>query len=89
MTQDSTFLLAALTIISGAIVFAIRSLFASKCSVVKCGWGCVEVTRDVEVEMQDIRQSPSKPVTHRELHVVSNSRSSSPVNLALNEEDLT
>ena len=85
--MDSTFLLAALTIIVGALIFIVRSLFASKCTTVKCGWGCLKVTRDVDVEMSDIRQSPTKNVESKhELRVVTNSRSNSPVQFALDEE---
>jgi hypothetical protein len=57
--MDSTFLLAALTIICGALVFFIRSLFASKCVRFQIGWGCIDVERDVDMEMQDIRQNHS------------------------------
>lgn len=78
--MDSTFLLAALTIIVGAFVFVIRSLFASKCIRFQVGWGCIDVERDVDVEMQDIRNSPHKENTHLSMY-----RSSTPTQLSLEE----
>lgn len=60
--MDSTFALAALTLLCGAFVFLIRSLFASKCIRFQIGWGCVDVVRDVDMEMQDIRQNQAEEV---------------------------
>jgi hypothetical protein len=47
-------------------VFIIRSLFASKCLRFQVGWGCIDVERDVNIEMSDIRQSE---ITTRRSHV--------------------
>lgn len=55
--MDSTFYLAALAIVVGAITFITRSCFASKCVRFQVGWGCIDVERDVDNEMQDIHQS--------------------------------
>lgn len=78
MTSDSTFALAALTVIAGVIVFLMRSLFASKCIRINIAWGCIDIERDVDVEMSDIRQSPSRNVVG-----TGRSRSNTPTEVAL------
>lgn len=80
--SDTTFLLAALTIISGAFVFCMRSLFASKCVKFEIGWGCIQVERDVDMEMQDIRNSPQSPNI-----INTRSRSNTPTQLSLDMVD--
>jgi hypothetical protein len=72
--MDSTFLLAALTIVCGAFVFFLRSLFASKCSKFQIGWGCIAVERDTDMEMQDIRNTEQ---------ITTRSRSNTPTQLTL------
>lgn len=75
--MNDTFYLAALTVVCGAIVFLIRSCFASKCIRFKCGFGCIDVTRDVDMEMPDIRQQET---------VAIRSRCNSDVELEIEEE---
>jgi hypothetical protein len=80
MKFDSTFALAALTLLCGAFIFLIRSLFASKCTRFQVGWGCVDVVRDVDIELQDIRQHQPGDVAE------SRSRCPSEVDVAIKDE---
>lgn len=48
---DTIFLLSVVTVASGLFGVCIRYSFRSKCSSIKCCWGCYEVTRDVAQEM--------------------------------------
>ena len=80
MKIDSTFALAALTLLGGILVFIIRSMFASKCVKLNIGWGCIDIVRDVDMEMQDIRQSPGNTEVSQ---MNGRSRSNTPTNFSI------
>lgn len=44
-------------IASGVLVFLGRLIFSSKCNHVMCCWGCVQVDREVNLELTDLQPS--------------------------------
>lgn len=47
--------------IAATVIFLLRTIFASKCAHVRFGWGCIDIDREVRLEVRDIgHPSPSK-----------------------------
>lgn len=80
--MDESFWLAVGTIVCGFLIFMLRTVFASKCRLVNILWGCLQIDRDVDIEMRDIRQTPERSHSSGVLHVPRpRSRAPSPVSI--------
>ena len=53
LTDDSFFFLSICTLFIGSISTCLIYLFKSKCKNLSCCYGCIEIERDIELEVID------------------------------------